>query len=300
MAQRMSAPAGHGLLRLTALLLCACLLSQSLSAEPGKGNGKGSGEDGARGNGRESGQGSSSSLLAADRGGGRPSDPGSRSVVPGQSEGAPPKPASPGDSMRALMASSRLSPAYRERSEELLEVMEPALGAGIPPAILESRLREASTKAVPVDTALQALSRDVEHLLFLSRHVREVAWPPVAAQESFYSDAASAMRSGIGAMTLECLFHLADITSVDPVRAGASLSTVAALMKGMALSDSEAASLTCALAISRIPPKQIPGVLPLSRAWLEDGVMGESLVERLTQALRSGASLEELKRRMRP
>ncbi len=189
---------------------------------------------------------------------------------------------------------------YRARMPEILAIMEPVLGVGIPAEILERRVREAALKGVNPDRALEAFARDADDLLFLARKAREARWPLGDEQAAFYDEAASAMRSGIGRPALDCLFHLAQVSKVDTQKAGSALTTLAALRKAFPIDDYEAAALAGALAASALTAKQMPGILDEARRWVAEGGGAEAFRERLLQALRDGASWSELRRSLRP
>lgn len=186
---------------------------------------------------------------------------------------------------------------YRAR---VASVAAAALWAGVPADAFKARIREAVAKGADPALAAKGIEDDAARWTWLAGTLRGLGWPPESAATGFYLSAASAMRNGIGEGVVREVSSWAAKNGSSAGRAGAALTTAAALVTrfGPAEAVSGASSPLEAAAMilvkSRLRVGQFEAIAEIGAKARSSGLSPIRFLAALEETIAKGGGIAEL------
>jgi len=190
--------------------------------------------------------------------------------------------------------------ALRNESGTYIAETAAAYEAGVPDAYFMARIGEALAKKVPSTRVIGFLRSEMPSLLQVASLVSAFGWPDRDRRAQFLVDAMAAVRNGVDIASVRAVVASPGIASIDPLRAGAALGSLAAIWKVIPPGDSPAArGLGVELALSRIETSRYGSFVSLAARARTDGVSAAVFYGTVSGKLRGGSTFADIERAIR-
>jgi len=197
------------------------------------------------------------------------------------------------------LSSSREGQRLSSVRERLLAIATPAIEAGVPLQVFSARIREAVAKGVAPDIIVQALDVDAGRWIWLSGVLRGADWPPARSAPDLYLSAASALRNGLTQQTVSDVVTFARSSGAPSEKAGAALTTAAAIATVYRTGDSLPGILGNAAVLmihSRLNVGQYAAVADMANRARAAGIDAGRFIAAMEASLGRGGTLADLER----
>ena len=202
------------------------------------------------------------------------------------------------DALRAFLGSAEAGYLGSDTRSAILELAAPALAAGVPEGAFRQRLLEALAKHANPTAILEALTTDTEAWTRIAGLPGFDAWPPSDKASAFYLSAGAALRNGLGLDSVRGVHAWALASGGDPERAGAALTTAAAVAYAFGRPCPD--DLARLVAASRLNVGQFGRLAEFARRAKSSGLTADAFCMAVAEVLASGGNLSALERRLFP
>ncbi len=227
--------------------------------------------------------------------------------IPGGDKGGYPAPAgragldaASGDGdFEAWLGSSREGQRLSSVRERLLAIATQAIEAGVPPQVFSARIREAVAKGVAPDIIVQALDVDASRWIWLAGILKGADWPPARSAPGLYLAAASALRNGLTQQTVGDVVVYARSSGAPAEKAGAALTTAAAITMVYRTGDTMPGVLGDAAMLmihSRLKVGQYAAIADMASRARSAGIDAGRFIAAMEISLGRGGTLADLER----
>lgn len=200
----------------------------------------------------------------------------------------------------AWLGSAREAARYAAVRDAIRETAFAAIAAGVPAEAFVSRIKEASSKAVPPATLAGALEADAARWMSVAELLRGRDWPPGGERTDFFLAAGGALLNGIGSPVLSALVAWAAGSKAAAGRTGAILGTVASIGNALRWTQETASRFALALAGSRLKTGDLPALAELAVRAASAGVSASAFAEAAESVFLGRGSLADLRKRLFP
>jgi len=185
--------------------------------------------------------------------------------------------------------------------ESLMLMSARAIEAGVPYEAFVARIREAVAKGANPDIIVTALEADASRWIWVASIVEGSSWPPQAVAPEFYVAAAAALRNGVDEASTRTLVEWSRDSRVSAEKAGAALTTAAAVSAALRFMGTGAGSgnpgaAALILIRSRLRVKQYSEVADLAGRAHASGMGAELFMAALEATIGKGGSLSDLEK----
>lgn len=199
----------------------------------------------------------------------------------------------------AWLTSSREGQRLVPVRERLLAIATPAIQAGVPHQAFTARIREAVAKGVAADIIVQALEVDADRWIWLAGILKDADWPPARSAPDLFLGAASALRNGLARGTVSDVVLYARSSGASAEKAGAALTTAAAVSTVYRAGDSVPGALGNAAALlvrSRLKVGQYASIVDMASRARSAGIDAERFIAAMEESLGRGGTLADMER----
>jgi len=197
------------------------------------------------------------------------------------------------------LSSSREGQRLTSVRERLIAIATPAIEAGVPFQVFSARIREAVAKGVAPDIIVQALEVDAGRWMWLAGVLRGADWPPARSAPDLYLSAASALRNGLMQQAVSDVVTFARSSGAPAEKAGAALTTAAAIVTVYRNGDSLPGILGNAAVLmihSRLNVGQYAAVADMANRARAAGIDAGRFIAAMEASLGRGGTLADLER----
>lgn len=199
----------------------------------------------------------------------------------------------------AWLGGSREGQRLSSVRDRLLAIAAQAIEAGVPPQVFSDRIREAVAKGVAPDVIVQALEVDTSRWMWLAGVLKGASWPPARSAPDLYLAAASALRNGLTQQTVGDVVVYARSSGAPAEKAGAALTTAAAITMVYRSGDSTPGVLGDAAMLmirSRLKVGQYAAIADMASRARSAGIDAGRFIAAMEMSLGRGGTLADLER----
>jgi hypothetical protein len=197
------------------------------------------------------------------------------------------------------LANSREGQRLVSVRERLFAIATPAIQAGVPHQAFAARIREAVAKGVAADIIVQALEVDANRWIWLAGILKGADWPPARSAPDLFLGAASALRNGLTQETVSDVVLYARSSRAPAEKAGAALTTAAAVSAVFRTGDSVPGVLGNAAVLivhSRLKVGQYASIADMASRARSVGINAERFIAAMEASLGRDGNLADLER----